>query len=68
MKNDPIVIPKYDMELGVKNEKELKLSECDSLFQSYYNGEASLHALGCPYAVYVSNDMVVYPDGETEQC
>jgi hypothetical protein len=59
--DDPIITPNEWCE----DEKELRLSQCDPMFQDYYNGPESLHAMGCINAVYVSDGMVVYPDGTT---
>ena len=61
--SDPIITPNEWCE----DEKELRLSQCHSIFQDYYNGPESLHAMGCINAVYVSDGMVVYPDGTTDE-
>ncbi len=45
----------------------IRLCECDELYQAYWDGEESMNALGCPLAVYWTEGMVIYPNGETEQ-
>jgi len=45
----------------------IRLSECHDLYQAYWSGPESMGALGCPLAVYITDGIVVYPDGTTEE-